>query len=450
MPKAYKAFQALVQVVTPKSFSCRKDREYVSKIGFNRGYPEQEYQDFSSACPWISVVLVSSSGGKSKPLLFGLDEIGRLQANGGIIYSNCSSFSFYSNLDDQVTTHLILATKQDLLFIVDISDIFNGELDTKYGKFTHINSRKRQESEIYINIWERGAKIVGVLHGDEVAIILQTTRGNLEIDFNIIVDYCAWQAFSLLASEFVRQVPNVMLVGDITSNKISSVLMAYKESTSGKYWSDKNKRNGKSNLVLLVRLLINVAPNKDTRLVGSTSTPSHFLSPLSWVSLENCPSESLRSHFSCKMLGTSKRERVNQEIAKQHKLGRKGLSPLQPPKSLDGFEMFGFSSPAIVQAIEALDRSRVCSEYWDSRPYSRPQGQISQPRLTKSNGGNGQGVLVNQHLPNGGVVALQSLFRKANAEELNSLYNILSDKPEADRNLIARLLNEEIHKSQPS
>ena len=103
------------------------------------------------------------------------------------------------------------------------------------------------------------------------------------------------------------------------------------------------------------------------------------------------------------------------------------------------------------QAIEALDRSRICNEYWDSRPYSRPQGQISQPYQTNVNGGNGQGVHVNQHLPSGVVAALKSLFKKANAEELNSLYSILSDnKPAADRNLIARLLNEEIHKSQPS
>ncbi|MED6222365.1 hypothetical protein PIB30_063618 [Stylosanthes scabra] len=171
--------------------------------------------------------------------------------------------------------------------------------------------------------------------------------------------------------------------------------------------------------------------------------------PLFMVTLENCPNE-VFVHISAVRCWELVRERVNQEIAKQHKLGRNGLPPLQPPGSLDGFEMFGFSSPAIVQAIEALDRSRVCSEYWDSRPYSRPQGQISQPRQTNSNGGNGQGVLVNQQLPNGGVAALQSLFRKANAEELNSLYSIFSDKPEADRNLIARLLNEEIQKSQPS
>jgi len=45
------------------------------------------------------------------------------------------------------------------------------------------------------------------------------------------------------------------------------------------------------------------------------------------------------------------RERVNLEIAKQFKLGRKGLPPLHPAGSLDGFEMFGFSSPEIVKVI---------------------------------------------------------------------------------------------------
>lgn len=221
-------------------FSGGKIQEYVSKIGNSRGSSEQEYEGFSSTCPWMSVALVGS-GGTSKPVLFGLDEIGKLHVNGKIVCNNCSSFSFYSNLADQVITHLILGTKQDLLFIVEIVDIFNGELDSKYGNFVHINSRKREDNENYINIWERGAKIVGVLHGDEATIILQTTRGNLEciyprklvlvsiinalvqkrfrdallmvrrhrIDFNVIVDYCGWQAFSQSASEFVRQVNNL-------------------------------------------------------------------------------------------------------------------------------------------------------------------------------------------------------------------------------------------------
>ncbi|GAU12180.1 hypothetical protein TSUD_01460 [Trifolium subterraneum] len=280
-------------------FSGGKIKEYLSKMGTGGGSLEQEYQGFSAACPWMGVALIGSAG-QSKPVLFGLDEIGRLHASGGIVVcNNCSSFSFYSNLEDQVTTHLILATKQDLLFIVDIGDIFNGEFDSKYGSFARINSRKRDEIENYIHIWERGAKIVGVLHGDEAAIMLQTTRGNLEciyprklvlvsiinaliqkrfrdallmvrrhrIDFNVIVDYSGWQAFSQSAFEFVRQVnnlgyitefvcsvknenvieklykthvsvprsevANVMLAGDLQNcpadNKVSSVLMAIRK-----------------------------------------------------------------------------------------------------------------------------------------------------------------------------------------------------------------------------
>lgn len=214
--------------------------EYVSRIGIGGGSLDLEHLGFSAACPWMSVTLVGSAG-SSKPVLFGLDEIGRLHAGGGIICNNCSSFSFYSNLADQVITHLILTTKQDLLFIVDMADVFNGELFSKYGNFIRTNSRKKEENENCINIWERGAKIVGVLHGDEAAVILQTTRGNLEciyprklvlvsiinalvqkrftdalvmvrrhrIDFNVIVDYCGWQTFSQSASEFVRQINNL-------------------------------------------------------------------------------------------------------------------------------------------------------------------------------------------------------------------------------------------------
>ncbi|KAE9619092.1 putative chromatin remodeling & transcription regulator FYR family [Lupinus albus] len=192
-------------------------------------------------------------------------------------------------------------------------------------------------------------------------------------------------------------------------------------------------------------------------VLDPSSTMSYYISeildagrggPLFMVSLENCPSE-VFIHVSPARCWELVRERVNQEIAKQHKLGKKGLPPLQPPGSLDGFEMFGFSSPAIVQAIEALDRSRVCNEYWDSRPYSRPQGQISRPHQTNINGGNGAGVLIDQHLPVGVVAILRNLFKKANAEELNSLYTIFSDnKAAAGRMQIAQLLNEEIHNSK--
>ncbi|XVE99535.1 hypothetical protein REPUB_Repub03eG0207400 [Reevesia pubescens] len=218
--------------------------EYTSKLGINRRDLKHDEISFSSSCPWMNVVLVGVSK-PSKLLPFGLDDMGRLHVGSRILCSNCSSVSFYSNLADNVITHLILATKQDLLFIVDISDILDGELELTYENFIHVGSQRKGEENIhFINIWERGAKIVGVLHGDEAAVILQTNRGNLEciyprkfvlasivnalnqrrfrdallmvrrhrIDFNVIVDYCGLHVFIQLASEFVRQVNNLSYI----------------------------------------------------------------------------------------------------------------------------------------------------------------------------------------------------------------------------------------------
>ncbi|EEF40380.1 transcription factor, putative [Ricinus communis] len=179
--------------------------------------------------------------------------------------------------------------------------------------------------------------------------------------------------------------------------------------------------------------------------------------PLFMVSLEHCPSE-VFINISASRCWEMVRDRVNQEITKHHKLGRMNLPPLQPPGSLDGLEMFGFSSPAIVQVIEALDRNRVCTDYWDSRPYSRPQGQIPQPsQLIKGNGGYFHGINEEQNndggnsgnhlLPNAVDTILRGLFKKANPEELYSLNQILNDggpTTRVDRGLITKLLNEEI------
>ena len=100
-----------------------------------------------------------------------------------------------------------------------------------------------------------------------------------------------------------------------------------------------------------------------------------------------------------------------------------------------------------IQAIEAMDRNRVCTEYWDSRPYSRPQVQIPQTSQYKeSEERNDPGGPGNPLLPIGVDRILRGLFKKANPEELNSLYSILSDnRPTADLGLVNQLLNEEIH-----
>ncbi|KAL6989074.1 hypothetical protein U1Q18_014825 [Sarracenia purpurea var. burkii] len=173
--------------------------------------------------------------------------------------------------------------------------------------------------------------------------------------------------------------------------------------------------------------------------------------PLFMVSIENCPSE-VFIHVSAAKCWEMVRERVNQEITKQHKLGRMNLPPLQPPRSLDGMEMFGFSSPAIVQVIQAMDRSRVCTEYWKSRPLM----QIPQHPQAEENGGNlfrrtdvtnDREVGKNHSLPVGVDSILSGLFKKANPEELHTLHDILSDdRQTTDQSIVTRLLNQEIHR----
>ncbi|XP_050381077.1 putative lysine-specific demethylase JMJ16 [Argentina anserina] len=176
--------------------------------------------------------------------------------------------------------------------------------------------------------------------------------------------------------------------------------------------------------------------------------------PLFMVSLEQCPGE-VFIHNTVGRCWEMVRDRVNQEITRHHKLGKPNLPPLQPPGSLDGFEMFGFTSPVIVQAIEAMDRNRVCSEYWDSRPYSRPQVQIpqkNQSEETRENFNRNDQEAAGINLLSSGVdTILGGLFKKANLDELNSLYSIVSDNQQTvGRGLVTRLLLEEIQTRRPT
>uniref|UniRef100_A0A1J3IFB5 Putative lysine-specific demethylase JMJ16 n=1 Tax=Noccaea caerulescens TaxID=107243 RepID=A0A1J3IFB5_NOCCA len=173
-------------------------------------------------------------------------------------------------------------------------------------------------------------------------------------------------------------------------------------------------------------------------------------SPLFMVYLEGNPSE-VFVHLSPTRCWEMVRDRVNQEISKQHKAGKSDLPPLQPPGSPDGYEMFGYTSPAIVQAIEALDVNRVCTEYWDSRPYSRPQIQFPANPLPReastsvrpSEVRSLQKASGHHLLPAGTKSALKVLLKKANMEELSSLEQVLS---ESNTDLVNELVKEEIQK----
>lgn len=177
--------------------------------------------------------------------------------------------------------------------------------------------------------------------------------------------------------------------------------------------------------------------------------------PLFMVSLEHCTSE-VFVHVTPTKCWDMVRDRLNQEITKQHKMGKMNLPPLQPPGSLDGFEMFGFSSPAIVQAIEALDQNRICIDYWASRPYSRPQVQVPQHSSLIDTGENVNRTNREASSPDatGNYVkpvevetALKGLFRKADLQELRSLYTILNqNRSILNQDLLTTLLGGEILK----
>ncbi|CAH1429675.1 unnamed protein product [Lactuca virosa] len=169
--------------------------------------------------------------------------------------------------------------------------------------------------------------------------------------------------------------------------------------------------------------------------------------PLFMVSLENNPNE-VFVHLSAARCWEMIREKVNNEISKQHKSRILNLPPLQPPGSLDGMEMFGFSSPSILQGIQSMDRNRVCKEYWESRPFlsqSHNEGEnslkIQESNIPDCNNNSG--------LTTDSDDIVSGLFKKANLEELNSFLSVLgNDDSSGDKGKgkLMRLLNEEIGK----
>ncbi|KAF3331653.1 elongator complex protein 1 [Carex littledalei] len=264
-----------------------------------------------SICPWMRSALCHENG-SFRVLLLGLDETGRLYCGKKIICTNCTSFSFYrGNFSDQAATHVLFTTKQDILFVVDIKEILNVDLEKLESCNT--NSYKGKESRDHVTVWERGAKLIGVLHGDEAGAILQTNRGNLEciyprklvlssivsalsqkrfrdaltmvrrhrIDFNIIVDYCGLKSFVKSASDFVTQVNNL---GHITEfvcsvnkeNVIDKLYKAYISLSSG----DESTKNKVTSVLTAVRKALEELPESPSRELCILTTLARSEPPL--------------------------------------------------------------------------------------------------------------------------------------------------------------------------
>ncbi|WOL19306.1 lysine-specific demethylase JMJ703-like [Canna indica] len=157
-----------------------------------------------------------------------------------------------------------------------------------------------------------------------------------------------------------------------------------------------------------------------------------LLGPLFMVVVEQCPSE-VFIHVSATKCWDMVREKVNDQIRKQHSTRRLNLPSLQPPGSLDGLEMFGLSSPTIIQAIEALDQNFLCTEYWRFR---------RKPPTVDSQASNG-GVEGNPS-PTGSHLVLRGLFKKASPEELHALQRVLNNSNEE----LIHAIDEEIKSRQ--
>ncbi|CAN6279662.1 unnamed protein product [Urochloa humidicola] len=155
--------------------------------------------------------------------------------------------------------------------------------------------------------------------------------------------------------------------------------------------------------------------------------------PLFMVTLENCPGE-VFINVSPTKCWSMVRERLNMEIRRQLSMGRANLPTLQPPGSVDGLEMFGLSSPLIVQAIEARDIDNISTEYWRSRPRVVAGGHDSR----------------HMRPPQGPPhIALRGLFQRASHDELRALQSLLTSNSSLDersRQQAAQILDEEIAK----
>ncbi|KAJ0465354.1 putative chromatin remodeling & transcription regulator FYR family [Helianthus annuus] len=185
---------------------------------------------------------------------------------------------------------------------------------------------------------------------------------------------------------------------------------------------------------------INVLDPTDTCYYISEIIDAGKNRPLFMVSLEKDPSE-VFIHLSAIRCWEMVRERVNHEISKQHKLKKPNLPPLQPPGSLDGMEMFGFTSPSISQGIQSVDRNRVCTEYLESHPIH------SQSHLLKIQELNIPDASKNNGLTTVSDPLISGLLEKANLEELTTILSVLSgDGSTSNQQALTKLLNEEILK----
>ncbi|KAG4123890.1 hypothetical protein ERO13_D10G005000v2 [Gossypium hirsutum] len=185
-----------------------------------------------------------------------------------------------------------------------------------------------------------------------------------------------------------------------------------------------------------------------------------LLGPLFKVTLEGCPTITFSNVLPNKCWEMVLQQ-LNQEILRRKNLGESGLLPLQSLQSINGLQMFGFLSPSIIQAIEALDPNHQCSEYWNNKT-TRDINEVKKYALGLScSVGESKAKIFgvdltkqdhedpNQHSVDEEIqVVLRGLFKKASPEELKIMRRILcSDSRSPERRVAYETLTEEIRKT---
>ncbi|KAG2309078.1 hypothetical protein Bca52824_028826 [Brassica carinata] len=107
----------------------------------------------------------------------------------------------------------------------------------------------------------------------------------------------------------------------------------------------------------------NVKDPMRTSYYFSEVVDAGHMGPLFRVTLEESQDESFSS-FSAQTCWEMVLQRVNEEIKKRSSSQEHNIHTLE---NIDGLQMFGFFSPSIVQAIEALDPNHGLVRYWNHK-----------------------------------------------------------------------------------
>ncbi|CAH8355227.1 unnamed protein product [Eruca vesicaria subsp. sativa] len=169
-----------------------------------------------------------------------------------------------------------------------------------------------------------------------------------------------------------------------------------------------------------VKFLSVLDPTKLTNYISEV-LDAGLAGPLFRVSLEEYPSENF-SNVSAEKCWQMVIQRLKLEIIKRCDQPASYLTSLQHLDSINGLDMFGFLSPHIIQALEALDPKHQLEEYWNQR-----RAKVFGGELTKEGEKDDDTEKVGASDPSmdRDTRLLRGLLKKATPEELAMMHGLL-------------------------